>query len=211
MEILRFEDAGSPTPQRKKSSKGMLAVGLVATLFGISSAFASSTITINTTNTVDLAQGVVQVTGCDSKIGVQPVTELTKDETGTAIFAVTAVTIGYKYDTSTAGYIDTTECASKALKIQFYKDIAGTPTALTCSQLTGNVDALGSALALAGKVSVTQSGTSNATGFKCQNSAITFAVTHTQENINFIDPTLNPDAFDFITIESTQADVTSLA
>jgi len=209
MEILRFEDAGSPAPQRKKSSKGMLAVGLVATLFGISSAFASSTITINTTNTVDLAQGVVQVTGCDSKIGVQPVTELTKDETGTAIFAVTAVTIGYKYDTSTAGYIDTSECAGKALKIQFYKDIAGTPTALTCSQLTGNVDEVGTNLI--GKVSVTQTGTNNATGFKCQNSAITFAVTHTQENINFIDPTLNPDAFDYITIESTQADVTSLA
>jgi hypothetical protein len=209
MEILRFEDAGSITPQRKKSSKGMLAVGLVATLFGISSAFASSTITINTTNTVDLAQGVVQVTGCDSKIGVQPVTALTKDETGAAIFAVTAVTIGYKYDTSTAGYIDTTECAGKALKIQFYKDIAGTPTALNCSQLTGNVDEVGTNLS--GKVSVTQSGTINATGFKCQNSAIIFAVTHTQENINFIDPTLNPDAFDYITIESTQADVTTLA
>ena len=209
MEILRFDNAGSTSPQRKKSSKGMLAVGLVATLFGISSAFASSTITINTTNTVDLAQGVVQVTGCDSKIGVQPVTELTKDETGTAIFAVTAVTIGYKYDTSTAGYIDTTECASKALKIQFYKDIAGTPTALTCPQLTGNFDKVGTDLI--GKVSVTQTGTSNATGFKCQNSAITFAVTHTQENINFIDPTLNPDAFDYITIKSTQADVASLA
>jgi hypothetical protein len=209
MELLRFDDAGSNSPRRKKSSRGMLAVGLVATLFGISSAFASSTITINTNNTVDLAQGVVQVTGCDSKIGVQPVTELTKDETGTAIFAVTAVTIGYKYDTSTAGYIDTTECAGKALKIQFYKDIAGTPTALTCSQLTGNVDEVGTNLS--GKVSVTQSGTSNATGFKCQSSAIIFAVTHTQENINFIDPTLNPDAFDYITIESTQADVTSLA
>jgi hypothetical protein len=209
MELLRFDDAGSNSPRRKKSSRGMLAVGLVATLFGISSAFASSTITINTNNTVDLAQGVVQVTGCDSKIGVQPVTELTKDETGTAIFAVTAVTIGYKYDTSTAGYIDTTECSGKALKIQFYKDIAGTPTALTCSQLTGNVDEVGTNLS--GKVSVTQSGTSSATGFKCQNSAITFAVTHTQENINFINPTLNPDAFDYITIESTQADVTTLA
>lgn len=209
MEILRFDNAESITPRRKKSSKGMLAVGLVATLFGISSAFASSTITINTTNTVDLAQGVVQVTGCDSKIGVQPVTELTKDETGTAIFAVTAVTIGYKYDISTDGYIDTTECAGKALKIQFYKDIAGTPTALTCLQLTGNADEVGTNLT--GRVSVTQAGTSNATGFKCQNSAITFAVTHSQENINFIDPTLNPDAFDYITIESTQSDVTSLA
>lgn len=209
MEILRFDDAGNSTPQRKKSSKGMLVVGLVATLFGISSAFASSTITINGSNSVDLAQGVVQVTGCDSNIGVQPVTALTKNETGTVLFKVTAVTVGYKYDASTAGYIDTTECAGKAMKIQFYKNIAGTPTALTCSDLTGTTDSLGASLT--GKVSVTQTSTSNATNFKCQSSSIYFAVTHTQEDINFINPTLNPDAFDYITIESTQADVTSLA
>ena len=209
MEILRFDEARSTSPRRKKSSRGMLAIGLVATLFGISSAFASSTITINDSNTVDLAQGVVQVTGCDSKIGVQPVTALTKNETGTVLFKVTAVTVGYKYDTSTAGYIDTTECAGKAMKIQFYKNIEGTPTALTCSQLTGTTDSLGTSLT--GKVSVTQTSTSNATSFKCQSSSIYFAVTHTQENINFINPTLNPDAFDYITIESTQADVTSLA
>ena len=209
MEILRFDEARSTSPRRKKSSRGMLAIGLIGTLFGISSAFASSTITINDSNTVDLAQGVVQVTGCDSKIGVQPVTALTKNETGTVLFKVTAVTVGYKYDTSTAGYIDTTECAGKAMKIQFYKNIAGTPTALTCSQLTGTTDSLGTSLT--GKVSVTQTSTSNATSFKCQSSSIYFAVTHTQENINFIDPTLNPDAFDYITIESTQADVTSLA
>lgn len=209
MEILRFDEARSTSPRRKKSSRGMLAIGLVATLFGISSAFASSTITINDSNTVDLAQGVVQVTGCDSKIGVQPVTALTKNETGTVLFKVTAVTVGYKYDTSTAGYIDTTECAGKAMKIQFYKNIEGTPTALTCSQLTGTTDSLG--ISLTGKVSVTQTSTSNATSFKCQSSSIYFAVTHTQENINFINPTLNPDAFDYITIESTQADVTSLA
>ena len=208
MEILRFDEAGSTSPRRKKSSRGMLAIGLIGTLFGISSAFASSTITINDSNTVDLAQGVVQVTGCDSKIGVQPVTALTKNETGTVLFKVTAVTVGYKYDTSTAGYIDTTECAGKAMKIQFYKNIAGTPTALTCSQLTGTTDSLGTSLT--GKVSVTQTSTSNATSFKCQSSSIYFAVTHTQENINFINPTLNPDAFDYITIESTQADVTSL-
>ena len=209
MEILRFDEAGSTSPRRKKSSRGMLAIGLIGTLFGISSAFASSTITINDSNTVDLAQGVVQVTGCDSKIGVQPVTALTKNETGTVLFKVTAVTVGYKYDTSTAGYIDTTECAGKAMKIQFYKNIEGTPTALTCSQLTGTTDSLGTSLT--GKVSVTQTSTSNATSFKCQSSSIYFAVTHTQENINFINPTLNPDAFDYITIESTQADVTSLA
>ena len=41
MEILRFDEVSTSAPKRKKSSKGYLAVGFVATLFGISSAFAN--------------------------------------------------------------------------------------------------------------------------------------------------------------------------
>lgn len=209
MQILRFDDEGVKAPNRKKSSRSLLILGLVGALFGISSAFASSTININGTNTIDLAQGVVSVTGCDAKIGVQPVTFLTKDDTGTAIFKVSSVTIGYKYNGTNDGWIDTTSCATKQMKIQFYKDIAGTPTALTCLQLTGTADAVASSLG--GKVSVTEANVGAApTPFKCQSSAIYFDVTHTQENINFINPLLDPDAFDYITVESTQANVNSL-
>lgn len=210
MQILRFDDEGVKAPNRKKSSRSLLILGLVGALFGISSAFASSTININGTNTIDLAQGVVSVTGCDAKIGVQPVTFLTKDDTGTAIFKVSSVTIGYKYNGTNDGWIDTTSCAGKQMKIQFYKDVAGTPTALTCSQLTGISDAV--ATTLSGKVTVTEANVGAApTAFKCQNSSIYFDVTHTQENINFINPRLDPDAFDYITVESTQANVNSLS
>jgi hypothetical protein len=212
MQILRFDDEGVKAPSRKKSSRSLLILGLVGALFGISSAFASSTININGTNTIDLAQGVVSVTGCDAKIGVQPVTFLTKDDTGTAIFRVSAVTIGYKYNNTNDGWIDTSSCSGKQMKIQFYKDIAGTPTPLTCAQLTGTTDALGTTLTSANQMTVSQtSDPTQSTSFKCQSSAIYFDVTHTQENIGFFSPKLNPDAFDYITVESTQANVSSLS
>lgn len=207
MQILRFDDESVKAPNRKKSSRSLLILGLVGALFGISSAFASSTITINSTNTIDLAQGVVSVTGCDSKIGVQPVTFLTQDDSGTAIFRVSAVTIGYKFDGTNDGYIDTSACSGKQMKIQFYKNVAGTPVARTCLQMTGSADAIGTSLTSHVSVTLPAGG---ATAFKCQNSAIYFDVTHNQENINFIDPKLDPDSFDYITVESTQSDVTTL-
>jgi hypothetical protein len=70
MEILRFEDTESPAPKRKHRSTGLVALGLVAALMGIGTAFASSTIQINGNNPVTLGQGVTQVTGCDSAITV---------------------------------------------------------------------------------------------------------------------------------------------
>ena len=49
MEILRFEEATPTAPKRKKSSKGYLTIGFIATVFGLGSAFAttSSSIQIN--------------------------------------------------------------------------------------------------------------------------------------------------------------------
>ena len=132
MEILRFDDAGSATPRRKKSSRGMLAVGLIATLFGISSAFASSTITINGDNTpIALGQGVTAVTACDTAISVVPSTEM-RVETGTPTFFMTSLAFGgidvKKSDSSTAGL----GCGGKIFDIQiFNKD----KVAYTCGEL----------------------------------------------------------------------------
>jgi len=130
MEILRFEDQGPSAPHRKKSSRGFLVVGLIATLFGISSAFASSTITINTDNKVNLGQGVVTVSGCDSSIGFKPETVLNDSATA---FRVTGFIIGYQFDTSTAGLIDNVACSGKQLKIRLYKDVLGVPTGVACA------------------------------------------------------------------------------
>ena len=76
MEILRFEEATPTAPKRKKSSKGFLTLGLVATLFGIGSAFASNTIEINGDAPLSLGQGVTLVTACDTAISVVPITEM---------------------------------------------------------------------------------------------------------------------------------------
>ena len=78
MEILRFEQAPAEAPKRKKSSRSFLALGLVATLFGVSTAFASSTIQINgPANLVALGQGVAAVLGCDPEVTITPDAGLT--------------------------------------------------------------------------------------------------------------------------------------
>ena len=70
MEILRFNEAASTTPQRKKSSRGMIALGLVATLFGVGSALASTTITINSDTNINVGQGVSEVTAISNIMAV---------------------------------------------------------------------------------------------------------------------------------------------
>ena len=72
MEILRFDESDAPAPKRKSASKGWLALGLVATLMGVGTAFASSTINVNGNNLASLGQGVSLVTGCDGQVNIAP-------------------------------------------------------------------------------------------------------------------------------------------
>ena len=58
MEILRFEESDAPAPKKKRPSKGLLALGLVAALMGIGTAFASSTISINGNTVPTLIQTI---------------------------------------------------------------------------------------------------------------------------------------------------------
>jgi hypothetical protein len=131
MEILRFDDGGTPSHPRKKSSRGMLVVGLVATLFGISSAFASSTIAINGNAPIALGQGVSFVTGCDSTISVSPRTSMVVKDT-TPTFFLDSIEIT-NVDTRTAG-ADGLGCANKTFDVQIYR-LAGSTTAYTCLEL----------------------------------------------------------------------------
>jgi hypothetical protein len=134
MELLRFDDAVGASPQRKKSSKSMLVVGLVATLFGISSAFASSTITINGAAPIALGQGVTAVTACDTAISLVPSTEMSV-ETGTPTFFMTSLAINgidaSVSDSTTAGL----GCGGKIFDIQIFN---GSNTPYTCSELHAN-------------------------------------------------------------------------
>ena len=215
MEILRFEQAPEGAPKRKKSSRGFLALGLVAAMFGISTAFASSTIQINAGGDVYLGQGVVTVTGCDTNIGFNPVTELASDAT---TFKVRKLEIGYDYDGTKAGNVDTntlTGCGGKAIKITLYKDKipAGTGVdKVLCKDTYGGNAGAGSVIS--SYVAIGDSRVNpweakvpyrcDADGsfyyqvsFPAGSTAYTSVAIYYQDTVNF-----RADAFDHVTIES---------
>jgi hypothetical protein len=128
MEILRFEQVPESAPKRKKSSRGFLALGLVAALFGISTAFASSTITVNSDLGVQLGQGVTAVTACDQNIGITMNTDLSTDISG---FHLSSITFGT--GTATATTKISTDCAGKMFKITLYDDEATPAVIPSCS------------------------------------------------------------------------------
>jgi hypothetical protein len=126
MEILRFEQVPESVPQRKKSSRGFLALGLVAALFGISTAFASSTIVINDANPVQLGQGVTAVTACDNAIGVNPVTALASDASRFFLYSIVVGTGAGDNRISSA-------CSGKIFRVTLYTDGASPTTVPMCS------------------------------------------------------------------------------
>jgi hypothetical protein len=154
MQILRFDEEVSPAPKRKRStgpSRGLLVVAAVAVLFGIGTAFASSTISINGNAPVTLGQGVTQVTGCDSAITVTTAAGLdapvvntaTADETPTAVqpnFYLSSLVLGGINNTNVTNP-DGTGCGGKYLAIQIFHSTlnkgAGTTqeVARTCVEL----------------------------------------------------------------------------
>jgi hypothetical protein len=220
MEILRFEEAPSGAPKRKKSSRSFLALGLVATLFGISTAFASSTITINSDNNVNLGQGVVTVSGCDSNIGFKPVTKLSSNATD---FQVTDFIIGDDWNSDGGGLIDTTACDLKQMKITLYKDkVGGGVDLVTCASTYNSTPAGGNSLK-ATEVGIGKNGTANSNfaeyvaDFKCSSDgAFYFEMNklkgsqtgstmriHWYDQVGYI---FKADTFDHVTIESVSGE-----
>jgi hypothetical protein len=216
MEILRFEQVPESAPQRKKSSRGFLALGLVAALFGISTAFASSTIQINTDNKVALGQGVVTVSGCDTNIGFNPVTELTADA---STFKIRKLEIGYDYDGTKAGNVDTntvTGCGGKAIKITLYKDKTAPATGVDkvlCKDTYGG--SAGAGASISTSVAIGDSRDANPYNLKVpyrcdadgsfyyQVSFPAGAFAYPSVAIYYMDgTTFRADAFDHVTIES---------
>ena len=183
MEILRFEEATTTAPKRKKSSKGYLTAGFVATLFGLGSAFAttSSSIQINNDAPISLGQGITAFTTCDSKIAVIPATTLNEART---TFGLTKVTIGATYN-SDAEYLinaDPGGCLGVDFVIKFYKD-NNLPLDV-CTNFTGVTNA-----------TVGES-------YKCFSDRIVFKVSQTSHDINF-DGDDGTSFFDRISIETT--------
>jgi hypothetical protein len=185
MEILRFEEAPTGAPKRKKSSRSFIALGFVATLFGVSTAFASSTITINSNTPIALGHGVSVFTTCDKFIGVNPVTELDSD---LSKFKLTEVTIGTDYEPASPpvppdNYNISTDCDGTNFVVKFYQSPLTTPVDICTNDY---------------KVTVPSAGTD----YICTASGIYFKVKATRHPILFGE-SIAPDFFDHISIETT--------
>ena len=150
MQILRFDEEETPAPKRKRTSgpsKGLLVVAAVAVLFGVGTAFASSTISINNNGPVTLGQGVSQVTGCDSSITVGTAAGLDLPQATASpapapspSFYLTSLTVS-NIDNHPGNSVlaDSPGCGDKYLKVQlFYTDPSKTlkqEKARTCSEM----------------------------------------------------------------------------
>ena len=143
MEILRFEEATTTAPKRKKSSMGYLTAGFVAALFGIGTALASATteIEINDGGGISLGQGVTLAAACDTEIDVVPITEM-EVTGGEPIFYLTELQINY-IDTDLTTPADPladppveakSGCGDKYFDIQIFNPVTNLP--YTCAQLS---------------------------------------------------------------------------
>ena len=132
MEILRFEEATPTAPKRKKSSKGYLTIGFIATVFGLGSAFASSTIAINGNAPIALGQGVTLVTACDTAISISPSTAMSV-VAGVPTFYMTSLQINGINAVLTNAETGI-GCGGKVFDIQIF-DTQATPVPYSCVEL----------------------------------------------------------------------------
>jgi hypothetical protein len=200
MEILRFEEAPTSAPKRKKSSRSFMALGFVATLFGVSTAFASSTITINNPeNTIALGQGVSVFTTCDTEIGVEPVTTL--DATNASQFGLTKVIIGSTKFNDDDEYLinnnNSPGCLGTDFAVKFYDStLSGELKTTPINVCTGYGFS---------RVSHTVAGTpptTSASTYICKDSTIYFQVLKSSHSIEFTG-SASTDFFDRISLETT--------
>jgi hypothetical protein len=199
MEILRFEEATTTAPKRKKSSKGYLTIGFVAALFSVGSAFATTTSSININNRqpIALGQGITTFTTCDSKIAILPKTKLNGEATD---FVLDKVIIGSVYGLgadkndylidNSAVSASADGCLGVDFVIKFYLGTGGTPVD-ACAHFEDVSDA------------------DPITSYKCftdsespGNSRIIFNVSQTSHDIIF-DGEIGTSFFNRISLETT--------
>jgi hypothetical protein len=136
MEILRFEDSTSPAPKRKKSSKGYITLGFVAAVFGIGSAFATTTVQINSGQGISLGQGVTLAAACDTDIDIVPITAMTVEDPGGPTFYLTELQINGidAQETNLDADPAVTGCGGQVFDVQIF-DTATPTTAYGCGVL----------------------------------------------------------------------------
>jgi hypothetical protein len=169
----------------------MLAVGLVATLFGISSAFASSTITINGDAPIALGQGVTAVTACDESITIAPKTTMST-KSGEPVFYLETITVT-NVDTRTT--VAGVGCGTKIFDLQVFYD--NPAVAYTCTQLNN-----AGGVSVAGGAVITSSCTGSTISFTIPVSGTLGLGVNPAFEIPFAD---GPGTFGYITLVSRDA------
>jgi hypothetical protein len=200
MQILRFDDEVVPARKRTGFSKGLYVIAAIGILLGVGTAFASSTIAINSGNGVTLGQGVSQVTGCDSSITVATAAGLLTATASTP--SAPAPTFFLK--TLTLSDIDSTRtdpttgvgCGGKFLKVQLFYTVelggAKTETARSCSELGSDLKS---------------SSSSNST-YSCKDSALYLSIPAATSQL-YTDTITFPNTLssdlDYVTLVSTDS------
>jgi hypothetical protein len=144
MEILRFEDSTSPAPKRKKSSKGFITLGFVAAVFGIGSAFATTTVEINSGDGISLGQGVTLAAACDTDIDIVPITAMTVEDPDGPTFYLTELQINGidAQGTNLVAVPAVTGCGGQVFDIQIFNPLTDLPYGCIDLELFGDVTVL---------------------------------------------------------------------
>ena len=209
MGILRFEDSTSPAPKRKKSSKGYITLGFVAAVFGIGSAFATTTVEINSGDGISLGQGVTLAAACDTDIDIVPITEMrvVGDATPSPTFFLEKLVIEDINPVLRAAATDSMPavngCGNQTFEVQIF-NTAPTPTAYSCGDLQPNIPTPGSDIQA---IELREGAEPTYRGITCTGSTISFQVTdfpigNSRYDILFDDA---PSAISYITLVSRES------
>ncbi len=118
MEILNFDSNGSNRSPKKRARIATF-IGGAFLLAALGSTFAAN-ITINTTNSLEYAQGVTQAAACNPSVLIQPANRFV-NSAGGGSFMLETITVR-DTTTATAAGIGLGNCNGKTLRITAYGD-----------------------------------------------------------------------------------------
>jgi hypothetical protein len=120
MEILDFQN-GSKGPRKNRGRIATIVAGAFLVAM-VGSTFAAN-ITINSTGTLEYAQGITQATACDSSLNITPTNRFV-NAAGGGVFKLETITVTDS-TTATAAGIGLGNCAGKTLRIAAYNNATG--------------------------------------------------------------------------------------
>jgi hypothetical protein len=118
MEILNFDSNGSGRSPKKRA-RLVTIIGGAFLFAAVGSTFAAN-ITINTSNSLEYAQGITQATACNPSLLIQPANRFI-NSAGGGSFALETITVSDTTSATAAG-VGLGNCNGKTLRIAAYGD-----------------------------------------------------------------------------------------